>query len=154
MGTTVVTDLYLIAHKVRSEAAFDIACQIQCPECQGGSIIHSVNNYTNGTDTVISCQECDGEGYWWIIPTSGHRAYPYWSKPLSDAKFNCDSTCLTYEGFAWEDVTDVGQMPPDLPDHYTTRAAGPTPKRNLLAELGLSKPVGHPAIVGKLNRRI
>ena len=43
-----MTDLYLIAHKVRGEPAFDVACRVQIGEEEG-----------------------------WIIPTSGWRAYPY-----------------------------------------------------------------------------
>ena len=57
-------DLFLIAHKVRGEPAFDVATQMECPICH--------NDSTERTE----CVECDGEGYWWIIPTSGHRAYP------------------------------------------------------------------------------
>lgn len=55
---------YLIAHKVRGEAAFDVAIKMQV------------------------------EGYdepWWIIPTSGHRAYPYWSVTLDE--FRSGSFC-------------------------------------------------------------
>lgn len=49
-----MTDPYLIAHLVRGEPAFDIA--IRCDDM--------------GTES--------DPGPWWIIPTSGHRAYPYW----------------------------------------------------------------------------
>ena len=45
---------YLIAHLVRKEIAFDVA--ICC--------------FDMGTTS--------DPGPWWIIPTSGHRAYPYW----------------------------------------------------------------------------
>lgn len=44
-----MSELYLIAHKVRGEPAFDVAQRIQI-----------------------------GEELAWIIPTSGWRAYPYW----------------------------------------------------------------------------
>jgi hypothetical protein len=44
---------YLIAHKVRGAPALDIAVQMHV------------------ADEV-----------WWIIPTSGHRAYPYWHESL------------------------------------------------------------------------
>ena len=60
-----MSKLYLIAHKVRGEPAFDIAIKM---------------------------------GDWWIIPTSGHRAYPYW---------HCGFVPL-----------ETGPMPADLPDHY------------------------------------
>ena len=43
-----MTELYLIAHKVRGQPAFDIAERIQIGDEEG-----------------------------WIIPTSGHRAHPY-----------------------------------------------------------------------------
>ena len=42
-----MSDLYLILHKVRGEPAFDIATRLQIADEEG-----------------------------WIIPTSGHRAYP------------------------------------------------------------------------------
>jgi hypothetical protein len=60
-----MSNLFLIAHKVRGEPAFDIAAQMECPECGGGD-----------PDEEQGCAECDHHGYWWIIPTSGHRAYP------------------------------------------------------------------------------
>lgn len=46
-------ELFLILHKVRGAPAFDIA--IRCDDM--------------GTP--------EDPGPWWIIPTSGHRAYPY-----------------------------------------------------------------------------
>ena len=54
-----MSDLYLIAHKVRGEPAFDIA---------------------------MRCDDMGSEndpGPWWIIPTSGHRAWPFWWEELS-----------------------------------------------------------------------
>jgi len=67
---------FLIAHKVRGLAAFDVAVQMIVP------------------------------GYeepWWIISTSGHRAYPYWYVELDS---------LQLEG--------VPSCPEDWPDHYRT----------------------------------
>lgn len=49
-----MSEPYLILHKVRGEPAFDIAEKM----------------------------EVEGEE-WWIIPTSGHRAYPIWGEPLN-----------------------------------------------------------------------
>lgn len=49
-----MNELYLIAHKVRGEPAFDIAQRLLIGDEKG-----------------------------WIIPTSGHRAYPYWADKLS-----------------------------------------------------------------------
>jgi hypothetical protein len=76
--------IYLIAHKVRGEPAFDIGIRSECPECRSAG-----------------CHECT-DGYWWIIPTSGHRAYPYWHYPLGDL-------------FAYK---NVGDPPEGLRDHY------------------------------------
>ena len=66
-------NFYIIAHKVRGEPAFDIAIKLDTP-----------------LDEEV-----------WIIPTSGHRAYPYW-----------------YEEF--NRVPPL--MPEDLRDHYSTFA--------------------------------
>jgi hypothetical protein len=68
--------LYLIAHKVRGDPALDVACKMEM-----------------------------SDGPWWIIPTSGHRAYPYWSAPLVDT------------------ITHVPLMPNDWPDHYPAAPA-------------------------------
>ena len=81
---------YLIAHKVRGEPAFDVAIQMECPQCQG-----------------TTCPECDAGGFWWIIPTSGHRAYPY-------AEFE----------FASLSLPPMPTMPPSLPDHYIQPLTG------------------------------
>lgn len=77
-----ISNLYLIAHKVRGETALDIAEPMEM-----------------------------ADGTWWIIPTSGHRAYPYWTQRLA--------TILN---------DDIGDPPQDLRDHYqitetVTRAA-------------------------------
>lgn len=95
-----MNELFLIAHKVRGEPAFDVATKIECPECP------------EGTDEGF-CAECDNTGFWWIIPTSGHRAYPYAVDQI---------------------MFDAGPMPIDLPDHYPTRAE---PQRSLIDLLGI-----------------
>lgn len=77
-----MTELYLIAHKVRGEPAFDVAINI-------GS-------------------EVDGD--MWIIPTSGHRAYPYWYSELVTADM------------------ETGPMPEDLPDHYPINKPSSAPR--------------------------
>lgn len=57
-----MTNLFLIAHRVRGEPTFDIA---------------------------ICCTEEDGWGTysdpapWWLMPTTGWRVYPYWSIEVS-----------------------------------------------------------------------
>lgn len=75
--------LYLIAHKVRGEPAYDVAEPIDM-----------------------------ADGRWWIIPTSGHRAYPFWHTPL-----DLDSE-------AWQ----IPQMPAELRDHYQTTQATEPPR--------------------------
>jgi len=104
------TKLYLIAHKVRGEPAFDIAHQLQI-----------------------------GEELGWIIPTSGHRAYPYAEWPLNDLAERYDPIC----------GLNAPHMPDALPDHYETLAAkGQGRVTNLLAALGLAKP--KPSITRRL----
>jgi hypothetical protein len=104
---------YLIAHKVRGEPAFDVAIQMEMED-----------------------------GVWWIIPTSGHRAYPYWSASLEAA--------LQLWDMYVHDSPEAGQpilpMPSDLRDHYEAEAApkgkgSGTNGRDLLAMLGLVKPI-------------
>ena len=76
------TPLYLIAHKVRGEPAFDIAIQMMM-----------------------------ADGPWWIIPTSGHRAYPFWwGKDLERAL----------------DMGVLDTMPEGHPDHYPAAAKRPS----------------------------
>ena len=70
-----MSELYLIAHKVRGEPAFDIAINM---------------------------------GGWWIIPTSGHRAYPYWHQPI------------------YLEDWQLPPVPADLPDHYPVAQKAPT----------------------------
>jgi len=74
---------YLILHKVRGEPAFDIAEKLQIGDEEG-----------------------------WIIPTSGHRAYPYWHLSLGKL-----------------DVPPPGPPPTDWPDHYEVDT-GSAPKSN------------------------
>ncbi len=114
-----MTKQYLIAHKVRGQPAFDIAEQSTCPECIAGTVHHE------GFGTV--CAECDGEGFWWIVSTSGHRAYPWWNWPLEATELN---------GGGNTNLIDMaGTMPEGLPDHYPTNPSPATP--SLLARLGL-----------------
>lgn len=93
------SELYLIAHKVRGQPAFDIATRLQIGDEEG-----------------------------WIIPTSGHRAYPYWDIPMSWLR--------DFEGVGFPDI-ELPTMPPDWPDHYATTAA---PRLRLADALGLTKP--------------
>ena len=104
-----MSEPYLIVHVVRSEPAFDIA--IRCDDM--------------GTES--------DPAPWWIIPTSGHRAYPYWYrelKPLSSLF-----------------IANYGHLPlcpPDWPDHYSTLPAprGQGLLSNLAEALGFApKPI-------------
>lgn len=106
-----MSDLYLVAHKVRGEPAFDIALKLEMGE--------------------------DGEP-WWIIPTSGHRAYPYWHTLLTKWDF------WEYSGAE----KALAAVPEDWPDHYTPRPEVIGSAGGLLAKLGL---LGKPK--GKLWRR-
>lgn len=72
--------LYLILHRARGEPAFDIAIKVQIGNEDG-----------------------------WIIPTSGHRAYPYQT---------WDMSLWTSNSWGWFDAW-IREMPYDLPDHYS-----------------------------------
>jgi len=105
-----MSDLYLIAHKVRGEPAFDIAQHMTCPKC------NAIDDH---------CTSCDGAGHWWIIPTSGHRAWPYETQSL----------------FELIELLDWPEMPPSLRDHYTSEAEAAF---DLARALGLDKPITPP----------
>src|SRR6266436_2513248 len=95
--------LYLIAHRVRGKAAFDIAEQMECPHCTGRDL-----------NDAHACFDCDSLGYWWIIPTSGHRAFPYATIPLQ---------MLGVIGWGEVKPYNPGVMPPGWPDHFKTLPA-------------------------------
>ena len=104
-----MTAPFLILHKVRGEPAFDIAIK----HLVGGPEIEE----------------------WWIIPTSGHRAYPWRSFPLTSLEGDVGQGF--FEAITWE-------MPPTLPDHYPASSVGiPDDGKgtDLLRSLGLLKPV-------------
>ena len=71
-------DIYLILHKVAGETSFDIATPMEIP---------------------------DRDGVMWIIPTSGHRAYPAMKWRLKN---------LLHENL--EQL--LGQKLEGLPDHF------------------------------------
>lgn len=114
-------DQFLIAHKVRGERAFDIANKIECPICNGSGESEAEPD----SDQPVGCEDCDGTGDWWIVSTSGHRAFPYVQWP-----FNVPTT----------------DEPPDhLPDHYQAVAAkgeGKVSARDLLKNLVKREPIG------------
>lgn len=82
-----MSDLYLIAHLVRGQPAFDIAEEIE-PDL-------------------------------WIIPTSGHRAYPYWSIELDLLGI------ITASGMSIQECYSMSPIPPNHPDHYANLPAAP-----------------------------
>lgn len=116
-----MSELYLIAHKVSGEPAFDVAERMTCPECDGDRYLSNGIIDITGDDGMVPCAECDGLGYWWIIPTSGHRAYPYCTIPLQ---------MLGVIGWGEVKPFNAGVMPDGLPDHYRH---GPAPKVNIKA---------------------
>ena len=114
-----MSELYLIAHRVRGQPAFDVATRMECPLC------------TQEDGDIPGCHECDDLGYRWIIPTSGHRAYPY-----------------NWAYYEFDHLLPPGNpMPPSLPDHYPTRA---TPTISLAEALGLTKPRPLPPIIRRI----
>ncbi len=84
-------DLYLIAHKVRGEPALDIAIRLE------GS----------GTES--------DPGPWWIVSTSGHRAYPYWWAPLTEILDDGASEVR-------DQLKVIRDLMPDIRDHYELSA--------------------------------
>lgn len=130
-----MTDLYLIAHKVRGEPAFDIARRMRCPICQGVGG-YNVPDFETGEATDYdgaSCDECDGLGYWWISPTWGFRCHPYWSTALATGP----DSILFPEGNS-EGIIDYPQIPPDWPDLFPNKSSKTSKiDSNLLRELGL-----------------
>jgi hypothetical protein len=84
---------YLILHKVRGEPAFDIADKLQIGDEEG-----------------------------WIIPTSGHRAYPYMAWILDDL---ADISDINMNGNHTRPATLDHMVPADWPDHYQTEVGSP-----------------------------
>lgn len=101
---------YLILHKVRGEPTFDVAERL----CPGPRPCQPECGLWNGEE----CCEADA----WIIPTSGHRAYPAKHWELAQLSQEVD-------------------LPDDLRDHYEylpEPAAKPEPRHKaILARLGL-----------------
>lgn len=105
-----MSDPSLILHKVRGEPAFDIATKIRCPVCAGQDL---------DGENAFDCSECE-DGFWWIIPTSGHRAHPIWFCTLDDfVDYNQHLGIVYYGESDRENVRDLNSVP----DHYPSRAA-------------------------------
>lgn len=113
-----MTELYLILHKVRGAPAFDIAQKLDIADEEG-----------------------------WIIPTSGHRAYPWRWYTLEAVEALMQRIVLNTPDLI---------IPTDWPDHYQANAS-PKAERleanSLLASLGLPTKV-HSAVSGTLKRRV
>ena len=115
-----MTTPYLIAHLVRGEPAFDIA--IRCDDM--------------GTE--------DDPSPWWIMPSTGHRCYPYWDKPMADIQLATGEDEGGVMGYIFGDT-----LPPPPHDHpdfcgYEIAPAevaqAAIAGQSLLASLGLLKP--------------
>lgn len=72
-----MSELFLIAHRCRGEPTFDVAERMICPSCDVGE--------SKVKDDY--CEECNDEGYWWILSTSGYRAHPWEYHLLSTIQF-------------------------------------------------------------------
>lgn len=99
-----MTEPYLIFHKVRGEPTFDVAIRLD-------------------QSSVNSDEE------WWIIPASGHRAYPCWTRKLDDLYSPPDEGTLSVR-----ELVGTDEVPADLRDHYVAsepprpRAVRPLPE--------------------------
>ncbi len=127
-----MSEPFLIAHKVRGEPAFDVAERLCCPICE--PIMQGLD-YGTASNT---CKECEGEGFWWIISTSGHRAKPYWSHPIRLLQFEDEG--IGQMSTPLEPAATT--LPPGWPDHYpinqpTFAPASAQSGADLLEELGL-----------------
>ena len=102
---------YLILHKVRGEPAFDVADKLQIGDEEG-----------------------------WIIPTSGHRAYPV-------ATWALDSLSVPGEigNFGKPTMMAEAGIPLGWPDHYECEAR-PREKLNISSLLS--------GLLPKLHRRL
>jgi hypothetical protein len=98
-----MNELYLILHRVRGEPAFDIASRLDIGSAGG-----------------------------WIIPTSGHRAYPYRWWSLEDL---VDGSDINMSGFHDRPASFDHTIPDNWPDHYQIEEPKKPPvKLNLYKE--------------------
>lgn len=126
-------NLYLIAHKVRGKPAFDAAQRMRCPIC-------CVKQESFGP---ITCDECEAsDGWWWIIPTSGHRAYPYWQQALIDFPIYNDDLS-----------SNMPEMPANWPDHYAINDR-PSDREAMVLRPALSNLLGLKKPPADFKRRV
>lgn len=72
--------MFLVLHKVYGEPGYDVATQMECPMCAEHK--ESLARESSPSEKPDgACRECGGTGYWWIVPSSGRRAYPilFWN---------------------------------------------------------------------------
>jgi hypothetical protein len=108
---------HLILHKVRGEPAFDVAEKLEHP---------------GDLDDI------------WIIPTSGHRAYPFMTWNLDDL---IDASDIDMNGNHPHPASMDHHLPADWPDHYPMDV-GEAPKATFNALAFVS------SMLPKLRRRI
>lgn len=128
-----MVDLYLIAHRCRGEATFDVAERIRCGIC-GGVGGHNVLDFETGESTDYEgsdCVECDGVGFWWILSTCGYRAHPWWSCLIEELDFLNGKHPDEYLGVMPTDSLDC--FPINSPSHKSL----PDRSNDLLAKLNL-----------------
>ena len=108
---------HLILHKVRNAPAYDIAIKAPCTMCQDCE--NTFNELIPSRYPQEGCSMCDGEGFSWIIPTSGHRAYPYRIWPLLEMYF--DANIIDGGGkYKLKELDNSTICPPsNWPDHYS-----------------------------------
>jgi len=79
-------------------------------------------------------------GPWWIVPTSGHRAYPWRWWPLDHLRYVSQAEIQEWDNVVQPMDEILNGIPDEVPDHYpTTFAPDPSARINLRA-LGLVKP--------------
>jgi hypothetical protein len=84
--SALTTEPHLILHLVRGEPEFGVAVPLE-----------------RGTET------------WWVICSSGHRAWPFKKWPLSDL---ADTSDINYAGRHNRPIDFLDTIPADWPDHY------------------------------------
>lgn len=127
-----MSEPYLILHKVRGQPAFDIARRMPCPHPERKD--HS--------DCPFECQD----GVWWLIPTSGARAYPYqWFEVIRLHFADNNKQILPLDELAQ-------LLPEHWPDHYACNDRPLKETYEVKAKaVGLLQSLG---LVTKIERRV
>src|SRR6516162_1587353 len=101
-------ELYLILHKVRGQAAIDVATRV----------------HLSGGDCI-----------WWI-PTSGHRAWPLRWQPLTESLSANSLSAVQIEGDDWERLPDHYARPEPRPSLVARATRTPTGFANGMGAAG------------------